>query len=1064
VKNLDYHRLVRKSALLLLLFWNILCFAQNPTFTANLSVICVNQPVCFTNTSPAGVYSEYYWDFNGDFASDGTETEGGTSCYNYPNFYQGAVYLWGKRISDGIWTAGLQSIVVYAPNTPSIAILPLIECNGEVSLSNVSTINNDGSGHFTFWDFGDGTNSGWITTDPVNHLYATSDKYQVTMTDSNSCGTNTTQTQVDALIINPNLVSSSGAEICQGETVSFSDTSQTNPTVLFEWDFGDGTPVSTLANPSHTYDLPGNYSIKLKEYILNQCADSSLFSIQVIPGPISEFIASESASCDSATIIYTDLSQVTSEDSYTWDFGGGTMLSPANVFYDSAGYYYPTLTIERPSNGCISIFRDTLLIPKTPVAYFIASRVCLNQESQFSDSSYGGIPATYTYYWDFGDGTIDSVQNPTHEFNSPGIQNVYLKTENGYCADDTTISVVVEELPQISFVPSAIQGCAPLSVEFENSTTSAVSYLWIFGDSYSDTVLSPTHIFTTPALTDTNYITRLIAFTSFGCSDSLDQNITVLFTPEAQFISDASATPVCTIDTVQFTSTTIGTQTLEWDFGDGSVGNDSIEVHEYENADHYFNYFEINLIATAANGCPDTSLTGYVTLYPKPRSEFLFDSVNNCHPALVRFYAPIEQDATYTWDWGDGSPIGQTINDVITHPFTNPSDHDSTFFVKLITFSQFGCLDSTLKPVVIHYKPVADFIISPNPAHTNELVDFTNQSENKTGWQYNWVFSEGSYLVYSGFTAPPQIFDTYYDVEVTLYIQSEFECKDTSMQFLDIIPPPPSLGFIPDTLNGCTPLTVSFTDSSEFMDTATYVWDFGDGGFSIQVNPVHTFYSPGLTTVTLTALSLIQTQLRKDTVIDLYFKPSAGFSYYPEQPYIPDQPVKCSPEFPADSLTYFWDFSDGATDTVESPVHFYQDTGVFSITLIATTEHGCVDTLTKELVALGAGNINVPNVFFPGNGGGGNDGDGNGGANIDDGSLDNSIFAPLSDGVLEYHLEIYDRWGEKLFSSDQKNYGWTGFYRGKLCKEDVYVWKVSGMFSNGEAFVKAGTITLLHNE
>jgi gliding motility-associated-like protein len=113
---------------------------------------------------------------------------------------------------------------------------------------------------------------------------------------------------------------------------------------------------------------------------------------------------------------------------------------------------------------------------------------------------------------------------------------------------------------------------------------------------------------------------------------------------------------------------------------------------------------------------------------------------------------------------------------------------------------------------------------------------------------------------------------------------------------------------------------------------------------------------------------------------------------------------------------------------------------------------------------LGAGNINVPNVFFPGNGGGGNDGDGNGGANIDDGSLDNSIFAPLSDGVLEYHLEIYDRWGEKLFSSDQKNYGWTGFYRGKLCKEDVYVWKVSGMFSNGEAFVKAGTITLLHNE
>ncbi len=422
---------------------NFSTFAQNPTFTANLSVICVNQPVCFTNTSPAGVYSEYYWDFNGDFASDGIETEGGTSCFNYPNFYQGAVYLWGKRISDGIWTAGLQSIVVYAPNSPNIAILPFTECNGEVNLSNISTINNDGSGHVTFWDFGDGSNSGWISTDPVNHLYAISGNYTVVMVDSNSCGTNSTQTQVDALIINPNMVSSSGTDICQGETVSFSDTTQTNPSILYEWDFGDGTPVSNLVNPNHTYELPGNFIIKLKEYILNQCADSALFPVQVIPGPIAEFITSEPTSCDTAIISFTDQSQVTSEDTFTWDFGGGTLLSPINVSYDSAGYFYPTLSIERPSNGCVSVFQDTLLIPKTPIAYFTASHVCLNQESQFTDSSFGGIPAINSYLWNFGDGSIDSISNPIHVFTSPGTQNVYLKTDNGYCSDDTTILVIV---------------------------------------------------------------------------------------------------------------------------------------------------------------------------------------------------------------------------------------------------------------------------------------------------------------------------------------------------------------------------------------------------------------------------------------------------------------------------------------------------------------------------------------------------------------------------------------------------------------------------------------------
>lgn len=133
-------------------------------------------------------------------------------------------------------------------------------------------------------------------------------------------------------------------------------------------------------------------------------------------------------------------------------------------------------------------------------------------------------------------------------------------------------------------------------------------------------------------------------------------------------------------------------------------------------------------------------------------------------------------------------------------------------------------------------------------------------------------------------------------------------------------------------------------------------------------------------------------------------------------------------------------------------MHYYNDTGQFIVQLIVFSEDGCSDTLQQEVLATSAGTVMAPNVFFP-NGGGAGGGaglvDGQGGGFIDDDGTGNAIFVPLTEGVIEYHLEIYNRWGEFLFSSDVKNYGWAGYYKGKLCKEDVYVWKVYGKYSDG---------------
>jgi gliding motility-associated-like protein len=75
--------------------------------------------------------------------------------------------------------------------------------------------------------------------------------------------------------------------------------------------------------------------------------------------------------------------------------------------------------------------------------------------------------------------------------------------------------------------------------------------------------------------------------------------------------------------------------------------------------------------------------------------------------------------------------------------------------------------------------------------------------------------------------------------------------------------------------------------------------------------------------------------------------------------------------------------------------------------------------------------------------------------------LDNDIFFPMQKGVAEYNLQIFNRWGELLFQSENVGIGWDGYYRGELCKQDVYIWKVRARFSDGEEVEKAGDVTLL---
>jgi gliding motility-associated-like protein len=248
---------------------------------------------------------------------------------------------------------------------------------------------------------------------------------------------------------------------------------------------------------------------------------------------------------------------------------------------------------------------------------------------------------------------------------------------------------------------------------------------------------------------------------------------------------------------------------------------------------------------------------------------------------------------------------------------------------------------------------------------------------------------------------------------------------------------------------------VQFTNTS--LMALGYQWQFGDGGTSTADNPTYTYNVPGVYSVTLTATGPgggTNTMVKIDSVI-VRPRANAFFVLQPDEVIVPSQPV-VTYNLSTEASSYFWDFGDGSTATAFAPVHYYSEPGTYSVSLVANNAWNCPDTflLANAVTGTTAGELAFPNAFTPGNTG---PGDGS----YDPRSFDNDVFFPMYSGVESYRLEVFNRWGELLFVSDDVRKGWDGYYRGQPAKQDVYVWKAYARFSDGRETILKGDVTLL---
>ncbi|MBN1143091.1 MAG: immunoglobulin domain-containing protein [Bacteroidales bacterium] len=261
----------------------------------------------------------------------------------------------------------------------------------------------------------------------------------------------------------------------------------------------------------------------------------------------------------------------------------------------------------------------------------------------------------------------------------------------------------------------------------------------------------------------------------------------------------------------------------------------------------------------------------------------------------------------------------------------------------------------------------------------------------------------------------------------------------------------PKAGFTTDVTEGCPGTTVEFFNTTQYG--TTYRWDMGDGSFTTDVNPVHTYNYAGQYKVNMIAYGPDNKIVTADALITIHSNPVARFYFRPDTAFV-NKPVRCYDDDSHNVSAYYWDFGDNQYASESNPMHYYSASGNYRITLIVASDFGCTDTISHEIFVAEDGLLIFPNAFTP-------DPSGPGGGIYDENDRTNNVFFPYHQNVAEYHLEIYSRWGVLLFESNDVKTGWDGYYKGQLLAQDVYVWKVTGKYVSGSDFIRTGTVLLV---
>jgi gliding motility-associated-like protein len=1022
------------------------------SFTSNATLDCAPLMVDFTNTSDWEV--SWNWDF-GNTTGSNLENPS-TTFQNQTQFISNYAVSLIVTAMNGCTDTSEQMVTVYPEPLYNFSIVPDSGCSPLTVTFPVAV------GAVIYdWDFGDGNTS--LSPNPT-HTYVNNTTNNQTFTTvliaTSPFGcVDTVQGDVTVFPLPDASFTPLVEDGCEPLTVNFTNTS-TGGTV-YEWDFDNGQTLNTAnVGVASTYTNATNdtlfYQPKLTATTPEGCIDSTFSEVRVYRRILASF-GVPSPGCHPYQPFVSD-SSLNAID-WDWDFGNGQVSNqqnPAALFTNNTnGSLNFDIQLDVASvEGCTDDTIINIVVNPSPTAGLTlnSSPACQNELVTIVNSS---TQNTFNYL-QYGANAAFTLNNQntfdTTFFNtgSTNLQfDIRLAVENTFGCKDTAVQsmTVYPEVEAAFSVPTQV--CHPFTAQFTDNSTNASSWQWDFDNGLISIQQSPSTTFLNQGAQADTFNVELLVQSPEGCTDDTVVAVEVFPKPFADF--EINSSPACHNEDVEITNTSVQNAVNYWRFGNNGgtfVNNAPVIDTAFLNFNSTPNTLNLRLEVENTFGCRDTIIKPMQVF---PILEAQFAALNEgCSPFATSFVDQSTGVSLYEWDFGDGNVSFEENPD---HTFINQDTQSVVFNVTLMVTSAYGCTDQDSIEVRVYPTPEALFLVSPmTQRFPDALVDIDNATS-PGPWSYDWEFGDGD--TSSVFQPGVHVYETWGTYTIFLTASSEW-CEDTISRTVVIEPPLPIADF--DTLvEGCAPVSIQFSNASEYA--VSYLWEFGDGATSSAENPFYSYQFPGVYSITLTVTGPGgQTDSKTiANVITVYEQPIANFTFTPSEVDVPMEPVNFI-NYSQFADGYLWNFGDTNTSVEENPQHNYLQEGIFFPQLIVYNDVGCRDTMLSEVGVRGilTGDMEVPNAFTPNLSGP------NGGM-YDPLAFDNQVFFPILSGVSteNYTLSIFNRWGELIFETHDVNQGWDGYYKGVLCQQDAYVWKVQGEYVNGRDFTRVGDVTLV---
>lgn len=728
------------------------------------------------------------------------------------------------------------------------------------------------------WTFGDGSGS---TIAAPSKSYATADTFIVKLVvtinaggckDSVSTPVYVYPQPVAAYTINDSIQCYPGHSFVftNGTTIA----SGSN-TYLWKFNVPTGTTdISNLTNPTKNYPASGTYIVRLTATSDKGCKDSTQHQVTATPIINNNVVASNQGLCSGSTpdsLVQSGASVSGGSGAFTYQWQESTDSAVWTNIVGATGVNYqpPALTANRwyrrvvTSGDCA----DTSVPVKITVTPAITNNtITANQivcagfaPSQFNGSTPAGGLGSFTYQWQIStdSNTWNNIVGAQSIDYTSGVltQTTYFRrlVTSGVCTQPSNvIKVLVNPKPTVSFTTASV--CFGLAANYTSTSTiatgSITQYTWTYGDGNGGTGSSQSHTYSAVG----SYTIKLIAASDSGCTDSTTRTINVHHKPTASFVSNDTCLGFGNGFNASASSVGAGSITnYGWNFGDATTGN-GITISKTYAAHGSYN---VKLIVTTDSSCRD-SITQAVVVHPRPVPNFTTNDSDQCVNGNNFVYTNSTNIAsgssTYLWNLGEGTTDTSTQTNTSKTYAVN-----GNYSVKLIATSNFGCIDSVTKPVIVYAKPTPAYSINDTDQCLNgNSFIFTNGSTVNpvVGLSYVWRFGDGST---STQTNPTKTYSAEGTYTVRLTVTSVNGCVDSIEKTVYVYPKPNPAFTINDTLQCYNGNLFIYTNGSTIASgSQTYFWKLNllDAlDTSTQTNVTKTYTASGNLTVRLTATS-----------------------------------------------------------------------------------------------------------------------------------------------------------------------------------------------------------------